>query len=89
MSAATPPIRIAARTPKQLAGVTISKSGRIFINFPRWVDEPTPSVAEVAADGSLVPYPNEAINAWDKAGFSIRRRRSFRASSRVARSCSK
>ncbi len=38
----------------------------MFINFPRWVDEPTPSVAEVAADGSLVPYPNEAINAWDK-----------------------
>jgi sugar lactone lactonase YvrE len=57
---------IAARTPKQLAGVTISKAGRIFVNFPRWVDEPAPSVAEVAADGSLVPYPNEAINVWDK-----------------------
>jgi sugar lactone lactonase YvrE len=62
----TPPFSIAARTPKQLAGVTISKTGRMFINFPRWVDEPTPSVAEVAADGSLVPYPNQAINAWDK-----------------------
>ena len=57
---------IAARTPKQLAGVTISKTGRIFVNFPRWVDEPTPSVAEVAADGSLVPYPNKEINAWDE-----------------------
>jgi sugar lactone lactonase YvrE len=57
---------IAVRTPKQLAGVTISKTGRIFVNFPRWVDEPTPSVAEVAADGSLVAYPNEDINAWDK-----------------------
>ncbi len=57
---------VAAHTPKQLAGVTISKAGRIFVNFPRWVDEPTPSVAEVAADGSLVPYPDEAINAWDK-----------------------
>ncbi len=57
---------IAARTPKQIAGVTISKADRIFVNFPRWVDEPTPSVAEVAADGSLVPYPNEALNAWDQ-----------------------
>lgn len=57
---------IAARTPKQLAGVTISCAGRMFVNFPRWVDVPTPSVAEVAADGSLVPYPNEEINAWDK-----------------------
>jgi sugar lactone lactonase YvrE len=57
---------IAAQTPKQLAGVTISRTGRLFVNFPRWIDEPTPSVAEVAADGSLVPYPNETINAWDK-----------------------
>lgn len=65
---------IAARTPKQLAGVAISRTNRIFINFPRWVDEPTPSVAEVAADGSLVPYPNEAINAWDKVpGESAKR----------------
>jgi sugar lactone lactonase YvrE len=56
----------AVRAPKQFSGVTISKTGRIFVNFPRWIDEPTPSVAEVAADGSLVPYPNEAINAWDK-----------------------
>ncbi len=58
---------VAVRAPKQLAGVTISKTGRIFVNFPRWIDEPTPSVAEVAADGSLVAYPNEAINAWDGA----------------------
>jgi len=62
----TPPVSIAARTPKQLAGVTISKTGRMFINFPRWVDEPTPSVGEVTADGSLVPCPNEAFNEWDK-----------------------
>jgi sugar lactone lactonase YvrE len=61
-----PAVSVAARTPKQLAGITISKAGRMFINFPRWVDVPTPSVAEVAADGSLVPYPNEAINDWDK-----------------------
>lgn len=56
---------VAATTPKQLTGVTISTTGRIFVNFPRWIDEPTPSVAEVVADGSLVPYPNQAINTWD------------------------
>jgi sugar lactone lactonase YvrE len=66
---------VAVRAPKQLAGVTISKKGRIFVNFPRWIDEPTPSVAEVAADGSLIPYPNETINVWDKtAGDSARER---------------
>src|SRR5215216_5776875 len=64
---------LAALTTKQLAGVTISKNGRIFVNFPRWIDEPTPSVAEIATDGSLVPYPNEEINAWDKLpGVSAR-----------------
>lgn len=56
---------IAATTPKQHAGVTISQTDRLFVNFPRWVDVPTPSVAEVVADGTLVPYPNEEMNAWD------------------------
>ena len=56
---------VAATTPKQHAGVTMSSTGRLFVNFPRWVDVPTPSVAEVASDGSLVPYPNEELNAWD------------------------
>lgn len=56
---------VAATTPKQLAGVTISKAGRIFVNIPRWVDEPTPAVAEIASDGALIPYPNAGINNWD------------------------
>jgi sugar lactone lactonase YvrE len=60
-----PSTAIVARTPKQLAGVTVSATGRIFVNFPRWVDEPTPSVAEIATDGSLLAYPNQAINRWD------------------------
>ncbi len=57
---------VVATTPKQLAGVTISKTGRLFVNSPRWVDVPTPSVGEIAADGSLIPYPNEELNAWDQ-----------------------
>ena len=56
---------VAAQTPKQLAGVTISKTDRLFVNIPRWVDTPDPSVAEIAPDGSLVPYPNGEINQWD------------------------
>ena len=57
---------VVATSPKQMAPVAISSTGRLFISVPRWVDEPTPSVAEIAADGSLTPYPNEAMNAWDK-----------------------
>jgi len=56
---------VAGTTPKQLAGVTISKTGRLFVNIPRWVDKPDPSVAEIAVDGSLLPYPNSEINQWD------------------------
>jgi choline dehydrogenase-like flavoprotein/sugar lactone lactonase YvrE len=58
---------VAATVPKQLTGVTISKAGRIFVNFPRWVDEPTPSVGEIGPDGSVVPYPNQEMNEWDKS----------------------
>jgi sugar lactone lactonase YvrE len=63
---ATPAATVAVKTPKQVTGVAVSKAGRIFVNFPRWVDEPTPSVAEVAADGSLAPYPDAAWNGWQK-----------------------
>ncbi len=56
---------VVARTPKQPTGVAISKAGRIFINFPRWVDVPSPSVGEVADNGSLIPFPNEEMNTWD------------------------
>jgi sugar lactone lactonase YvrE len=53
-------------SPQQLTGVAVSAaSGRVFINFPRWVDQPTASVAEVWADGSVHPFPNADWNAWD------------------------
>jgi sugar lactone lactonase YvrE len=57
---------VAARIPQQVAGVTVSQTGRVFVNVPRWVDQPSPSVAEIAADGSLIPYPNAKLNEWDK-----------------------
>jgi sugar lactone lactonase YvrE len=45
-------------------GVTVSKEGRVFVNFPRWGDEPAFTVAEVV-DGEAVAYPNAAINEGD------------------------
>jgi sugar lactone lactonase YvrE len=64
---------IAVKTPKQVTGVAVSKTGRLFVNFPRWVDEPTPSVAEVAADGSLTPYPDAAWNGWQKEKGDVKK----------------
>lgn len=51
---------------RQLTGVAVSRSGRVFVNFPRW--EGTGgryelAVAEVASDGSLKPYPSADWNA--------------------------
>jgi sugar lactone lactonase YvrE len=42
-------------------GVTVSRDGRIFINFPRWEDEVAHTVVELR-DGKEVPYPNAELN---------------------------
>ena len=44
-------------------GVTVSHSGRIFVNFARWGDDIPFTVAEVV-HGKTVAYPNETINNW-------------------------
>lgn len=45
-------------------GVTVSRDGRVFVNFPRWGDKVDYTVAEVR-DGKTVPYPDAAINNPD------------------------
>jgi sugar lactone lactonase YvrE len=56
-----------ATFPHQVTGVTVSKDGRIFVNFPRWTEDSPISVAEVQQDGSLKPYPDEEWNSWRNA----------------------
>ena len=56
-------------------GVTVSKAGRVFVNYPRWGDPVTFTVAEVtsrpSASGdvtsSAVAYPSEAVAVYDAA----------------------
>jgi len=43
-------------------GVSVSHTGRIFVNFPQWGDEPPATVVELR-DGQEVPYPNEEWNS--------------------------
>jgi sugar lactone lactonase YvrE len=45
-------------------GVTVSHTGRIFINFPKWGDDVRFTVAELR-DGKPVAYPDEAFNQTD------------------------
>jgi sugar lactone lactonase YvrE len=49
---------------QQVTGVTVSKTGRIFVNFPDWSDDHTISVAELI-DRQPEAFPNEE---WNKPG---------------------
>lgn len=50
----------------QFTGVTVSKSGRLFLNYPRWSDIYLNAVVEVFRDGSARPFPDERWNGWDR-----------------------
>ncbi|MEN3939743.1 L-dopachrome tautomerase-related protein [Prosthecobacter sp. SYSU 5D2] len=50
---------------QQLTGVAVSKTGRVFVNFPFWSDDHTVSVVEVMPDGSSKPYPGPKWNSKD------------------------
>ena len=45
-------------------GVTVSRHGRIFVNFPRWGDDVPFTVAELRG-GKPVAYPNAEVNRQD------------------------
>jgi sugar lactone lactonase YvrE len=47
----------------QLTGVTLSKSGRMFVNYPRWSDHYVNAVVEVQGKNTK-PYPDEHWNRW-------------------------
>jgi sugar lactone lactonase YvrE len=51
----------------QVTGVTVSRDGRIFVNFPRWTEDAPISVAEVTPDGRIKPYPDDEWNSWRNA----------------------
>jgi len=65
--AAAPRLHEVATSPHQWTGIAISRSGRIFVNFPRWSEKIPMSVAELV-DGKPVPFPDAAWNAWDGKG---------------------
>lgn len=52
---------VASFANQQVTGVSVSKSGRIFVNFPNWSDDHTISVAEVVK-GQPQAFPNTEMN---------------------------
>ncbi|MFH5805079.1 L-dopachrome tautomerase-related protein [Alienimonas sp. DA493] len=50
-------------------GVSVHPSGRIFVNFPRWGDDPPATLAELK-DGKAVAYPSAAMQRYEGRGDS-------------------
>jgi sugar lactone lactonase YvrE len=44
-------------------GVSVSETGRIFINFPEWGDDVKATVVEIV-EGQLIPYPSQEANTF-------------------------
>jgi len=42
-------------------GVSVSNTGRVFVNFPKWGDDVSATVAEIR-DGQVVAFPDQAWN---------------------------
>lgn len=52
-------------------GVTVSQTGRIFVNYPRWGD-PVPFTVAELKNGREVAYPDAEINRFDPAADAPR-----------------
>ncbi len=50
-------------------GVTVSHKGRIFVNFPRWGDKVSFTVAEVK-EGKAIAYPDEPMNQSNRSDIT-------------------
>ncbi|MFD1470137.1 L-dopachrome tautomerase-related protein [Hymenobacter caeli] len=57
------PVRVAAFPDQRVTGVTVSRQGRIFVNFPLWEDGHRESVAEIVPGQAPKPYPDAAWNS--------------------------
>lgn len=53
-----------ASSDRQWTGVAVSRTGRIFVAYPRWSDNTPVSVGELLLSGEEVPFPDPEWNRW-------------------------
>lgn len=58
------PLELMATSEQRWTGVAVTLNQRVFVSYPRWIDDTPLSVAEVM-DGAVNPYPDEEWNQWD------------------------
>lgn len=64
LSTEVPITEVASFKGQQVTGVSVSNTGRVFVNFPRWRDGVAHSVVEITADKQEKSYPNARWNSW-------------------------
>ena len=57
-------ITVASSGNVMMTNAAVSPTGRLFGNFPRWTEVPTPSVGEAKGDGGFTPFPGGSWNEW-------------------------
>jgi sugar lactone lactonase YvrE len=72
-SQAMPKLEPVATSARLWNVVAVSRNGRIFASFPRWLGDETPAVGEVLKDGSIRAFPGGEWNQW-KPGASAQNR---------------
>lgn len=53
-----------AASERRWTGIAVSHDGRVFVNYPLWSPAQPFAVGELQSDGTVLPYPDEALNSW-------------------------
>lgn len=58
-------VEVASFKGVQVTGITVSDTGRMFVNFPRWRKGVPFSVVEIGKEGGRRVYPDSETNTWE------------------------
>ena len=65
VNASIAPEIVAEFTDAWPSGIAVSRSGRVFVSFPRVEEPPAPITLAEIIDGKAIPFPDELVNAID------------------------
>jgi hypothetical protein len=58
-------LEVVAESDRLWTGVAVARDGRIFVNYPRWFEDPPFSVGVLDKDGKARAYPDAEWNRWE------------------------
>lgn len=60
-------LEVVAESDRLWTGVAVARDGRIFVNYPRWFEDPAFSVGVLDAQGKARAYPDAEWNRWESS----------------------